>query len=306
MRATLIADAGATAGLGHLSRTGAVAVALRSRGVDVRCLAWGADDPIERDGLRWEALARADSPPAQGVVVLDSYEVSADSVRGLAADSRLVLMHGRDAVPEAEIVTSTVAREDAPGRLRLFGLTYACLRPSYWGVPERQTPDSVRRVLVATGGGDAGGAAAGLAEAAQDALPDAEVAVLRGPYASGELPGGVVAVEDPASPFDELVAADLIVTAAGQTLLEAAAAGTPAIAVVTAENQRSQAEAVASADAAVIAEPGAGVSAAVGELAADETRRAALAKHGQQLIDGFGALRVGFHVGRLIEAASDR
>ena len=48
------------------------------------------------------------------------------------------------------------------------------------------------------------------------------------------------------------------------------------------------------------------VPAPVGELAADETRRAALAKHGQQLIDGFGALRVGFHVGRLIEAAEDR
>ena len=306
MRATLIADAGPTAGLGHLSRTGAVAVALRSRGVEIRCLAWGADEPIERDGLRWEALARAESPPGQGVVVLDSYEVSAESVRGSPPIPRLVLMHDRDAVAEAEIVTSTVGREDAPGRLRLFGLAYACLRPSYWGVPERQTADSVRRVLVATGGGDAGGAAAGLAEAAQEAVPDAEVAVLRGPYASGELPGGVVAVEDPPSLFDELVAADLIVTAGGQTLLEAAAAGTPAIAVVTAENQRSQTEAVASADAAVIAEPGAGVSAAVGELAADETRRAALAKHGQQLIDGFGALRVGFHVGRLIEAAEDR
>ena len=80
MRATLIADAGPAAGLGHLSRTGAVAVALRSRGVEVRCLAWGADDPVERDGLRWEVLARAESPAARGVVVLDSYEVSAESV----------------------------------------------------------------------------------------------------------------------------------------------------------------------------------------------------------------------------------
>ena len=98
--------------------------------------------------------SRERNAPGQGVVVLDSYEVSADSVRGLAADSRLVLMHDRDAVAEAEIVTSTVGGEDAPGRLRLFGLAYACLRPSYWGVPERQTADSVRRVLVATGGGD--------------------------------------------------------------------------------------------------------------------------------------------------------
>jgi UDP-2,4-diacetamido-2,4,6-trideoxy-beta-L-altropyranose hydrolase len=301
VRATLIADAGPAARLGHLSRTGAVAVALRSRGAEVRCLAWGADEPIERDGLDWEPLARAESPPTGGVVVLDSYEASAESVSELAADSGLVLMHARDAVPEAEIVTSTVGREGDLGRLRLFGLTYACLRPAYWGAPERRTGDRVARVLIATGGGDAGGAAAELAEAAREAVPDAEVAVLRGPYASGELPDGIVAVEHPPTLLGELLAADLIVTAGGQTLLEAAAVGTPAIAVVLAENQRSQAEAVSLQGAAVIAEPGAGVTDAVGELAADAARRAAIGRSGQELIDGFGALRVGFHVARLIE-----
>jgi spore coat polysaccharide biosynthesis predicted glycosyltransferase SpsG len=306
MKAALVADAGPEAGLGHLSRTGAVAVALRSGGVEVRCLAWGAGETINRDGLEWEPLAPAESPPADGVVVLDSYAVSGDAVRELAAGARLVLMHDRDAVPDAEIVTSTIGREDAAGRLRLFGLSYACLRPSYWGLPDRQPGDSVRRVLIATGGGDSAGTAAQLAESVREALPGAEVAVLRGPYATGELPDGIVAVEHPPTLLGELLGADLIVTAGGQTLLEAAATGTPAIAVVLAEDQRTQAEAVASAGAAMLAEPGPGVSEAAGELAASVGTRAALARRGQELIDGYGALRVGFHVGRLIERADGR
>jgi UDP-2,4-diacetamido-2,4,6-trideoxy-beta-L-altropyranose hydrolase len=301
VKAVLIADAGPEAGLGHLSRTGAVAVALRSRGAEVRCVAWGAGEPIHRDGLEWEPLARSESPPAHDVVVLDSYEVPGDAVSELAARARLVLMHDRDAVPDVEIVTSTIGREDAEGRLRLFGLSYACLRPSYWGLPDRQPGDSVRRVLIATGGGDSAGAGAQLAESVREALPEAEVAVLRGPYASGELPDGIIAVDHPPDLLGELLSADLIVTAGGQTLLEAAATGTPAIAVVLAENQRTQAEAVASAGAAELVEPGQGVSEAARELAANAERRAGLGRRGQELIDGYGALRVGFHVGRLIE-----
>ena len=49
----LIADAGPEAGLGHVSRSSAVAVALRCRGVDHRCYAYGADEPPHCDGVRW-------------------------------------------------------------------------------------------------------------------------------------------------------------------------------------------------------------------------------------------------------------
>jgi UDP-2,4-diacetamido-2,4,6-trideoxy-beta-L-altropyranose hydrolase len=301
VKATLIADTGPEVGLGHLSRTGAVAVALRSRGIEVRSLAWGADEAIHRDGLEWEPLGRAESPPAEGVIVLDSYGVAGETVAELAAGARLVLMHDRDALPDAEIVTSTIGREDAAGRLRLFGLRYACLRPPYWGVPERQPSDAVRRILIATGGGDSAGAAAQLAESVREGVPEAEVAVLRGPYSSGELPDGILAVDHQPDLLGELLSADLIVTAGGQTLLEAAATGTPAVAVVLAEDQRTQAEAVASAGAAELVEPGPAVSDAARELAGNAERREDLARRGQELIDGYGALRVGFHVGRLIE-----
>jgi UDP-2,4-diacetamido-2,4,6-trideoxy-beta-L-altropyranose hydrolase len=304
VNATVIADAGPSAGLGHLSRTGAVAAALRSRGIEVRCIAWGADGPIERDGLTWEPLARSERPPTGAVTVLDTYEAPADLVASLAAQTRLALMHDRDVPEEAAIVTSTVGGNGRAGTLSLYGPRYACLRPPFWGVAKRETPEQVRRILIATGGGDPTGAAGDLAEAARSGAPGAEVAVLRGPYATGELPDGVAEVQPAPDLLGELLASDLIISAAGQTLLEAAAAGTPAIAVVLAENQRTQAEAVAGEGGAVLADPGPAVADAVRELAADAERRGALVRSGQQLIDGFGALRVGFHVARLAEDES--
>jgi spore coat polysaccharide biosynthesis predicted glycosyltransferase SpsG len=301
VNATVIADAGPSAGLGHLSRTGAVAAALRSRGIEVRCIAWGADGPIERDGLTWEPLARSERPPTGAVTVLDTYEAPADLVASLAAQTRLALMHDRDVPEEAAIVTSTVGGNGRAGTLSLYGPRYACLRPPFWGVAKRETPEQVRRILIATGGGDSTGAAVDLAEAARSGAPGVEVAVLRGPYADGGLPDGITEVRPAADLLGELLGSDLIVTAGGQTLLEAAAAGTPAIAVVLAENQRSQAAAVADGGAAVLADPGAAVAEAASELAANGERRAELVRRGQELIDGFGALRVGFHIARLAE-----
>jgi spore coat polysaccharide biosynthesis predicted glycosyltransferase SpsG len=300
---TLIADAGPDAGLGHLSRTGAVAWALRARGAETRCFAWGAEKPLERDAIRWEPLSVSEPPPRGDVVVLDSYRADPAVAEELVRDCRLVLMHDSGEVPaETAVVVSTVGETGEDGPLRLVGLRYACLRPGFWGLPERAGSARVRRVLVATGGGGLAGAGLELAQAARDALPEADVALVRGPYADGTPVAGVTVVESPPSLLGELLAADLVLTAGGQTLLEAAATGTPAIALALVDNQQSQAEALAAGGGALLAESTDSASQALTELAADADRRAELARRGQELVDGFGALRVGFHVWRLAES----
>jgi UDP-2,4-diacetamido-2,4,6-trideoxy-beta-L-altropyranose hydrolase len=305
VKVTLIADAGPDAGLGHLSRTGAVAWALRARGAETRCLARGAEEPLERDAIRWEPLPVSEPAPRDEVVVLDSYRAAPDTAEELAADGGLVLMHDSGEVPaETAIVVSTVGEAEGDGPLRLVGLAYTCLRPGFWGLPVRASSPQVRRVLVATGGGDLEGAGRELAQAARDALPEAEVALVRGPYAAGDPPEGVRAVENPPSLLGELHACDLVLTAGGQTLLEAAAAGTPAIALALVDNQRTQAAALASAGGAIMADSTGSGSRALAELAGDFDRRAELARRGQALVDGFGALRVGFHVSRLAGSSS--
>ena len=309
MKVTLIADAGRDAGLGHLSRTGAVAWALRARGAETRCLAWGAEKELERDAIRWERQPGSEPAPRDEVVVLDSYRAGPDTAEELAADGGLVLMHDSGEVPaETAIVVSTVGEEEDDGPLRLVGLTYACLRPGFWGLPERALSQQVRRTLVATGSGDLEGAGRELAQAAREAVPEAEVALVQGPYAAGDPPDGVRAVENPPSLLAELHGSDLVLTAGGQTLLEAAATGTPAIALALVENQRSQAAALASAGGAILADSTESASRALAELAANFEQRAELARRSQALVDGFGALRVGFHVSRLAgpSAGEDR
>jgi spore coat polysaccharide biosynthesis predicted glycosyltransferase SpsG len=123
---------------------------------------------------------------------------------------------------------------------------------------------------------------------ARAAAPDAVVAVTAGSLAGRDAPDGVELVPPAASLRDELLAADLVVTAAGQTSLEAAATGAPAVVVPMAPNQRPNAAALSAAGAAVVGDP----REAISELVADAGRRAALARAAQAVVDGQGARRI--------------
>ena len=92
-------------------------------------------------------------------------------------------------------------------------------------------------------------------------------------------------------------ACDLAVTGAGQTMLEALATGRPAVAVITADNQRAQARAVE--DVVVLAEDDAWAK--VAELAADRERRLDLAVRAREAVDGRGAHRVAEALLALVE-----
>jgi spore coat polysaccharide biosynthesis predicted glycosyltransferase SpsG len=82
------------------------------------------------------------------------------------------------------------------------------------------------------------------------------------------------------------------------TLYELAAAGTPAVTVCMADNQRPNAEGFARAGAAPAAgragEPGlaGAIEAALRRLAADPAARAEVAARARALVDGRGAIRV--------------
>lgn len=82
-------------------------------------------------------------------------------------------------------------------------------------------------------------------------------------------------------------------TAAGQTALEAAATGAATVAVPLVANQRRNAQALAEAGAALIAEPGDELQA----VAALD--RAALATRAQRGVDGYGALRIAYQIAAL-------
>jgi spore coat polysaccharide biosynthesis predicted glycosyltransferase SpsG len=238
-------------------------------------------------------------------VILDSYRLRPETV---AAECRvpLVVMHDHGDVPTGpSLVVSAAAPPSADPR-RLTGLTYAALRPAYWGLPAMTSIGPVQRVLVTTGGEETGGIGLELAVAVARKLPEASVALVRGSYAPTFEVERVELIDAPDSLAAEQLAADLVICGAGQTMLETAACGTPCIALVLAENQRSQARKLASLGAIQAVEPADvdGVVAEVLDLASDVAKRRALSDHAQRAVDGYGALRVAFHVEALLRRAA--
>lgn len=299
----LIADGGSQAGLGHVSRSSALAVALRCRGLEPDCLLYQGGRPIERDGVEWEPLQGLPEVGDAELLILDSYRVSASAMRAATGSTPLVVMHDYGDVPSAAAIVVSVAGTPSDEPPRLAGPAYACLRAPFWGLPRRRIHDDVRSVLVVTGAG--GGCLGGeLAKALVDALPEAAVTLVRGPYAPAA-PGGISTLETPESLLEPLLASDLVVVGAGQTLLEAAATGAPSIALLLVDNQRRQATALAEEGAVRLIDPPtiAAAATAARELAVDPEARRRLAERAQATVDGFGALRVAYHVAALHETA---
>jgi spore coat polysaccharide biosynthesis predicted glycosyltransferase SpsG len=305
----IVADAGRRAGLGHLARCTAIAVALSCRGVDTRCLALGAEAPLVQDGIAWEAVESAERiPPAPApVLLLDSYRVPPAALRARLDVGALALMHDRGQVPDGAALVITSDHELSDGRLGVIGgPRMTCLRPAFWGLPdEPPTPASLRRVLVATGGGDPGGHAIPVAERVRSTLPEAEVRLVRGPYAHWEAPPGIATLDRPASLLEALLEADLVVTAAGQALYEAMAAGTATIALPLAENQRAAARAFELLGATEVVEPDAleALGQRLERLDEHPAECGVRARRARVLVDGYGALRVAHRLTRLAPLA---
>ena len=300
----LVADAGEQAGLGHISRSTAVAVALRCRGIETRCYAHGAAEPLERDGVRWAPLGGERLPDSPGgVLVVDSYLLPSDELARAAGSARLVVMHDYGSVPEdAALVVSAAAPPSDAGSGRLSGLAYAALRPVFWGLPARELRDHVEHVLVTTGSGNFAEVGCELAEAVGNELPGVRVTLVRGPHGTIDVPSGIELLDGPDSLLEPLLATDLVVTAGGQTMLEAATAGTPCVALPLVDNQRRQALRLAGLGAVRLVDPPSvsEVAAAASELAREPEARREMSREGQHGVDGYGALRVAFHIGRMV------
>jgi spore coat polysaccharide biosynthesis predicted glycosyltransferase SpsG len=303
--ALVVADGGPDAGLGHISRSSALALAVGDRGFDVRCFALEAPGPTARDGVAWKCVASLESTPdlaEAAVLVVDSYRLSEDGLAAVPDHVPVVVLQEHATPPaRAALVVSAASDPALGGPDRLCGFEYACLRPAFWAPPARTSFDGIRRVLVTTGGGDpTPGLGAALAAAARDALPAAAVTLVRGPFARGDHPAGVSLLDAPDSLHGALVDTDLVVTAGGQTMLEAAAVGTPTIAVVAADNQRQQATRLADLGAVRLLELPAGeLAQTMRELDAAPHVRRRLARHAQAAIDGRGAHRVAERIAAL-------
>lgn len=299
------ADGSLAAGLGHLGRSTGLAAALRRLGLEVATFALGAPAESKLDGVRWCPVPGFEKLRLHGLgaVVVDSYR---HRLAPLPAENPpLVLFHddGGTPPPDAALVVAVGTDPELAGPRGLYGLRYACLRAAFWDARPRRHEGSVRRVLVTIGGSDALSLlGVELARAAAEALPRAEVSLVRGASVSMKAPAGVKPLTGLTSLYAPLFGADVVVTAGGQTLLEAAALGTPTVAVVAANNQVPQAQRLAGLGAVRLLEDPARDLAPTLAALEDPSVRGELARRAQAAVDGRGALRVAEQVAELARA----
>jgi spore coat polysaccharide biosynthesis predicted glycosyltransferase SpsG len=234
-----------------------------------------------------------EDPRGGDVVAVDSYVLNMEEVRRWAGEVPVAAFWDAGEPPEADLLVS-LALEIPEARRGVSGPEYACLGRDYWRRPRRRRGEAVERVLVSTGGADRTDAAYVLSEAARSSLPDAEVVLVRGPDSAAQTPPGVEALDSPSSLREPLLSADLVLTAAGQTMLEALASGAPCVAVSVAANQRPGLELLARMGAVEAAELGdeADLRRTIAKVCADAAGRAELSARGMECVDGRGAHRV--------------
>lgn len=296
-RAIFYADAGPTAGLGHVVRSCALAEALRSAGAEVIGLATVPDDAarsacasLDVPWLPWDRVYDA------SVACIDSYHTDAPGRERLRPrDGLLVeIADGVDRPTAADVIV-----DGAPGserhvyhgpRLRatLSGPGYT-LVPSYFTAARDAT--RADRAVVTLGSSAPGelvrAAAAGLRRALGWPID-----VIVGPY-TGELAVAGVTLHHAVMPPDVarlLSAARVALTSGGQTLVQAIASGTACAAIIVTDNQRDQVTALEHAGALLAMD----VPDALDRVIASMTDGGAIervVRIGRELIDGHGARR---------------
>jgi len=247
-------------------------------------------------------------------VVVDSYRLQSDFYRALAG--RGVLTAAIDDLADRElpvdlVVNGSMGAEGLPYRVAtctqlMLGPRYILLRSEFSAPPERIIAKDARRALITVGGSDPRDLTPRLMRWAVAAIPGITLDVVVGPLftnrgsierAVREMAGRTTLHFNPPDMRRLMLMADLALSGGGQTLYELAAAGTPTIAIRTADNQTlnligfAKAEAIVWVGDAVDGELERKVKQSVSQLAGDATRRTALSEGGRTLVDGRGAER---------------
>ncbi len=202
----------------------------------------------------------------------------------------------------------------------LLGPRYWILREAFDALvaaPRPPVPERAGRLLVMLGGAAPGARLAALVRALAALQPQLLLDVIAGPLgdqlgeierAMAELGGRATLHVAPPELPAMMARADLAVVAAGYSLYELCALGTPTLALALVEHQRVTLEALARAGCvlaarATPADDFAGLAAEVSALVDDRAARAALSRAGQALVDGRGRARV---AAQILERSDER
>jgi spore coat polysaccharide biosynthesis predicted glycosyltransferase SpsG len=205
----------------------------------------------------------------------------------------------------ADWVVNAMYRADNGARANtVCGPQYATLRGEFLDLPAKVIRSQPRRMLITFGGTDPGNLALRCARLLASEIA-CEIRVIQGPGAAEvEFPSGVQVMRRVRSMAAEMLDADLILTAAGRAVYEAAAVGTPV--AVLAQGARDATHTHLDFDSGVVF---LGIGALtddrhiielVRRLLADAELRSELSERLKRSIDGLGAARIAHHIRALL------
>lgn len=274
-RIALLYDSGPGVGMGHQRRMIALASALEIYDVETELRTFEDRDTAE-------------------ITVVDSYRIRADEP-GLVGAKVVVAVDDLDRCLAVDLLVDPNPMPPA-GRAQsadrsLNGPRYALLDTEIAGYVTKPIVDEPETLLVVMGASDEAGFGAKLASRLAAQSLGWSIRLVVGPWGSQEVPRNVEGVRTTRGLIDELANADLVVTAAGVTLLEALCLGRPTLTLVTADNQRRSAQGAAAAGAALLSTFDDATTQVTGLWENDVLRRQ-LSFAARSYIDGMGASRV--------------
>jgi len=313
---------GPTVGLGHVRRCLALASALQRLHASVLFIV--SDDAntlslIERhsfEHVSTDASHREPDATLQIVrernvaaLITDSYDIDRPYLAAVQPYVKpLVVLDDMadrslpaDMVVNAAIGAETLPYADLTHARLLLGSRYCLLREEFAHEPDRSIRPDVRRVLITIGGSDPSNLTSCLMHWVRQVLPCTQLDVVVGPFFNQPLEVADIQAmlhHGPHNMRDLMLACDLAICSGGQTSLELAATGTPAVAIQAAENQTHNLMGLSRAGVLRLAGRSDDVDlenrvkVELETLAHDAPRRAALSARGRALIDGCGADRV--------------
>lgn len=321
------ADANKNIGMGHVMRCLSIADAMLRYDEDIIFVL--ADDTVSKlindRGFKTVVLntdyRKMDSeienwPKEEAdLIIVDSYFVTNSFFDGLKCKGRLAYIddlfsfqYNVDMLINYNVYADRARYEelynDSRMPMLLLGPEYAPLRKMFSSVKAKKQNEVVKDILFSTGGSDSLHLALSIIKAKHDDLiyhfivgplncDKEEIKTLASKNA------GVVIHENVTDMKSLISDCDIAVSAAGSTLYEICACGTPIITFVTADNQVDGADyfekaglAVNAGDMRLDSDPVGRLLKNVGELADDEAKRAKMSKMAQEKVDGKGAERI--------------